>query len=644
MISRSSRLFFVLLSLFALTAAGAGRRVVFVDNGRTEQGNGNYDKPYNRLAIAERYSSFDDVIYVAEGSGPYDESITLKRGQILVGSAYGLEALRADDKLELDAPVVAAMQGPGPIIRGGVTLTGTNLVAGVTVVTMGAAAIAASATSGPLTIRNTYVRTTAHANGIVLSAVDYPVTVSGGSLDATAEGNGIAIWGGSGDVTFDGFNVAGNFGNAVDIRGRVRGAVVFRGRFAIKIADATQPAVTIAGNTGRVEFAVPLQITARAPGLTIAQSSVKVGAGWSWISTAEATALSIVDSTVDAGFVSVSAAGTQAKLAEGIVLDKVRGRLVIAGEEEKPGTGGTIRNARLHGIRVTQSSGVRIANMTLVDDGTPERVKCDEAVESKTNLQCRAALYLRHLSRSEFSNITVNGGRQIGLNGNNLQDVTFGGLEIHGIGDAPSDAAVLLDEINGTVRFNRCTFDDAAGGAVVIAQQFNAGKVIFDRSTLGAPGRPVAAPQLVLLRSHGSARLEVELRNSNIHDNAGGAVRGEAAGSSALRLTLVDTHVERLGGTSIDLAAREGAQIALAFERADVMTPAVVDRPAVTIAANDASSACFSVAQSRVYTAAAGAPVRITAAPSARVSIVRGNGEPPGIEAPASATAVSACP
>src|SRR5437764_2051676 len=284
MISRSSLLLLILASLIALPAAAAGRRVIFVDNRSAEEGSGMYAKPFKRLTTAQQASSFDDVIYVAEGSAPYDESITLKRGQVLVGSAYGLEALRADDKMELEAPVVAAMAGPGPTIRGTVPLTGSNILAGITVVTMGAAAVAASTTTGPLTIRNTYVHTAAHANGIVLSAVDYPVTIAGGALEATAQGNGIAVWGGTADVTFDGFNVTGDFGNAIDVRGRTRGAVVFRGRSTIKIADATQPAVTIGGSTGRVEFAVPLQITARAPGLSIQQSNVNVGAGSSWIS------------------------------------------------------------------------------------------------------------------------------------------------------------------------------------------------------------------------------------------------------------------------------------------------------------------------------------------------------------------------
>ena len=77
------------------------------------------------------------MIYVAEGTVPYDESISLKRGQIWVGSAFGLEALRTDLQMELDAPVVAAMKGTGPVINGTVTLAGDNLVAGFTVATAG---------------------------------------------------------------------------------------------------------------------------------------------------------------------------------------------------------------------------------------------------------------------------------------------------------------------------------------------------------------------------------------------------------------------------------------------------------------------------------------------------------------------------
>ncbi|MEK6374808.1 MAG: right-handed parallel beta-helix repeat-containing protein [Acidobacteriota bacterium] len=647
MTGRLLLLLLILTSFLALPAAAAGRRVIFVDNSRDGEGDGSYERPFKRLSSAQTAGSYNggEVIYVAEGSAPYDESITLRRGQYFIGAAYGLETLRTDLRMELDAPIVAAVQGPGPTIRGTVTVAGDNLVAGFTVATAGPAAISASGAAGQVTIRNTYVRTSNRAMGIVLSGVDHPVTIAGGGLEATAEGNGIAIWGGNGEVTFDGFAVGGNFANAIDVRGRTRGAVTFRGRAAIKIADATQPAVTIANCAGRVEIAVPLQITARAPGLSITQSTAKISGGSSWIATTDATALEIRDANVEAAFVSVSAVGLEGgRLREGIVVDKLRGTLVISGENERPASGGTIRNARLHGIAVTQSSNVRIAHMVLTDDGGGDRAKCDEQIESKTNLHCRAALYLRHVARSEFSNVTVSGGKQIGLNANNLEDVVFGGLEIRGVGDDAAEAAAVIDEVRGNVRFNRCVFEDAAGGAIVVAQQFNAGRMIFDRCTIGAAGRPVAAPYLLTFRSSAAGRLDIEVRNADVHDNAGSAVRAEAAGRSVLRLAFVDSHVQRFGRTAIEVFAREQAQTSLSFERADVMTPAVVDRPAVTVAASDGASACVAVVHSRVYVAAAVAPIRLTGTPNARLGVVRDTTGGPAIDAPAGAAALSACP
>src|SRR5213592_4470681 len=108
MISRPLRFLLILVPFLTVPAAAIGRHVVFVDNNRAEEGTGSFEKPFRRLVLAQQYSSRDDVIYVAEGSVPYDESIRLQRGQIWVGSAFGLEALRSD-QLELDAPVIAAM-------------------------------------------------------------------------------------------------------------------------------------------------------------------------------------------------------------------------------------------------------------------------------------------------------------------------------------------------------------------------------------------------------------------------------------------------------------------------------------------------------------------------------------------------------
>ncbi len=149
MIARATRFTLVVLFLCA-PAFAAGRRVIFVDNSRSAEGAGTRDQPYRRLALAQSFSSIGDVIYVAEGS--YDEGITLKKGQLLIGAAYGLESIRVDLKIELDAPIVAAVQGPGPSIHGTITMVGDNVVAGLTSVvekTTGLVAFALRATVLP---------------------------------------------------------------------------------------------------------------------------------------------------------------------------------------------------------------------------------------------------------------------------------------------------------------------------------------------------------------------------------------------------------------------------------------------------------------------------------------------------------------
>jgi hypothetical protein len=373
--------------------------------------------------------------------------------------------------------------------------------------------------------------------------------------------------------------------------------------------------------------------------LVVTKAAVTISGDSSWIDAIGGAAVEIRDASVDAGFVSVSASGV---LNEGIVVEKSRGAFTITGEKGKPGSGGTIRNARLHGIAIMQSANVRIANVALVDDGGGDRAKCDEQVEAKTNLQCRAALYLRHVAHAELSNISVSGGKQVGLNANNLEDVVFGGLEIRDVGDEPAEAAVVLDEIVGKVRFSRCVFDNAAGGAVVVAQQFNAGQLLFDRCTIGAAKRPLAAASLIALRGRGGARLDVEFRNSDIDDNAGSAVSVEAAGASAVRLTVSDSRIQRFGRTAIDVKANEQAQASLVMRGSDVYAPGILDAPAVTVAAGGFASACVDISASRIVTGAAGAPVRLSGEPRAKLSVVRNSGGT-AVDAPPSAAVVASC-
>ena len=587
-----------LLLAFAvpLSAQAAGRRVVFVDNRVPPGGAGGIHQPFATIDQAMRSAGDFDVIFVAETDQPYLASVNLRRGQMLIGSAYGLEAIRAEMKVEFDAPVVPAAQGPGPLIQGSVTMAGDNVLAGVTIATAAPAAISAASPGGPISILGTYIRTSGGANGIAISGCDFPVTVTGGGVTATG-GAGISLYGGRGEAVFERFGLDGSFTNALDIRQRMA-PTTFRGKAVIDVTDAIQPAVTIADCTGRVDIEIPLRVTGRARGISITRSSAKINGDGSRVTTTGAPALEIRDSAVEAAFANVSATGGD----RGIIVDKLHGSLAIAG--------GAIRDTRIYGITVTQSANVRLSNMTITDAGSGDRTKCDDAVEEKTNLRCGAAIHLRHLARSEFENITVTGGKQNGLNANNLEDVTFGGLQIHGAGDEPGETAVLLDEARGTVKFNRCVFDDAAGGAVLIAQQFNSAKIVFERCAFAAAARPTGASHLIILRSSATARLEVEIRNAEIHDNAASALRAEAGGTSSISLAIVDARIERLGRTAIEVVARDRAQARLLLRGTTIFTPGNDALPAVDIATSGAASACADFTGNQIITGGAVPSIR----------------------------------
>jgi len=493
-------------------------------------------------------------------------------------------------------PPTPAAQGPGPLIRGSVGLSGDNVVAGVTVETSVPAAIHAISPAGPISVLSTYIRTSSGALGVWLNANDFPATFRGGGITANG-GGGVTMHIGRGEVIFDGFDIGGTFTTVLDVRNRM-GPVVFRGRAAIDATAASQPAVTIADCAGRVDFDVPLRITANARGLWIVKSSVKIGAPSSRLATTNATALEIRDSAVEAAFADVSSTGGD----RGIVVDKLRGSLAIAG--------GTIRDARVYGITISQSSGIRLSKMNLIDDGSGDRSKCDDAIEANTNLRCGAALHLRHVSRSEFEDITVTGGKQIGLNANNLEDVSFSGLEIRGTGDEPGEAAVVIDEVKGTVKFARCTFEDSAGGAVIVAQQFNSAAITFDICTFGALARPAAAEHLIVFRTSGSGRLDAAVRYSRLHDNAASAVRAEGRDGSAINVVIADSNLHGFGGSAIEVAARDQSRAALTLRGTTIATHSST-LPAVDVSAAATASACAGLTGNQISTGGAASPVRL---------------------------------
>jgi hypothetical protein len=310
-------------------------------------------------------------------------------------------------------------------------------------------------------------------------------------------------------------------------------------------------------------------------------------------------------------------------LDEGIILDRVHGRVSITGVDGKRGTGGAILHARGNGIRIVQTNNVHVTGITLTDSGVnkPARgVRCAGAFDVNSTAVCRAALYLRHISDSTFENIVVDGGSAMGINANNIRDVSFGGLEIHGSGNETFESGVLLQEAGGTVTFSRSSFVDNAGSEMLVEQRFNDGRIVLDRCVLAATGRPDVAPHLLEVRTFGTAKVNVDLRTAELRDNLGSAIDAVAGESSTLSLDARDSSIQHFGHGVVSVASKQSgkAQVTL---RGNTIVALVSDRAWVDVGTSDISTACVDLSANR-FSSMPGTVIRLAASPRSTMRVI----------------------
>ena len=625
--------FVLALSLFATSASAA--RAIFVDNRAAAPGQGTPQSPFVTLALAASSSGVGDVIYVVESPAPYLDSIVLKKGQILAGSAFGLDAVRTEFHVDTGV-AVPAVQGPGPELHGTIATSGNNVIAGCTIVAEGVTGIAASGAFGALTVRPVYFKTSKGGFAIFLQDQHGKVTIAGGAVDATLQGSGLGFTGGEGEIVVDRCPISGEFTTALRIIGRRLGAITFRRGSKLRITDAGDDAIVLRDldRSAPLVFDDVVTVRGRRRGLVASNVGKLTLGGASTLSTTNAAALDVRDSGVELSLESVSAAGVApGTLDEGIVLDRVHGRIAITGIEGKAGSGGAILHARSNGIRIAQTSNVRIAGMTLTDSGVngqkvngqAKGVRCAGAFDVNSTAVCRAALYLRHVTDSTFENIVVDGGGAMGINANNVRDVAFSGLDIHRSGDETFESGVLLQEVGGTITFSASAFADNAGSEILVEQRFNDGRLVLDRCTLSAPQRPEVAKQLLEIQVFGAAKLDVAVRNSAMRDSIGSAIEASAAETSSLALAVIDTTLQHFGHGIIAAAATQTSRLAVTIHGSQFAAPAVRERAWVDVTGTDNAAVCVDVSGNR-FVAPEGPAIGLMATPHALFRVTGSGG------------------
>ncbi len=620
-----TRTLFAIFAAVIFIATSASARVIFVDSVAVAPGQGTRQWPFATLASAASASGDGDVIYVADSGTPYTDSIVLKKGQILVGSAFGLDNVRSEFKVDTGIEL-PAREGASPVIKGTISTSGNNIIAGCTIVAERIPGISGSGAFGTLTVRDVYFKTSLGGFAIFLLDQHGKVTITGGSVDATQQGGGLGFSGGEGGISANHCPVSGDFTTALRVSNRRLGPITFGRGTKFRVADASDDAIFLRDieKSAPILFEDVVTVHGRRRGFVATNvGSVKLG-GSSTLNTTNGAALDVRDSGVELSFESVSASGVApGTLDEGIVVDRVHGHVTITGVDGKAGTGGAILHARANGMRITQTANVRIAGITLTDSGvnTPARgARCAGMFDVNSTAVCRAALYLRHLTDSTFENIVVDGGGAMGINANNLRDVSFSGLDIHRAGDETFESGVLLQELSGTVTFSASSFSDNAGSEVLVEQRFNTGRLVLERCTLSAPQRPDVAKQLLAAQVSGGARLDIAVRNSDLRDSIGSAIEASSSESGSLALAVAGTTLQHFGHGIITGSAAQSSHLAIAIHGSQFAAPAVRERAWIEIAGKDKATVCADLNANR-FTAPEGTAIRLAAGPGSQLAI-----------------------
>ncbi|HEU4887235.1 MAG TPA: right-handed parallel beta-helix repeat-containing protein [Thermoanaerobaculia bacterium] len=200
----------IFLSFFALLGlTGPATAATFVVNAAAPAGgDGSPERPLRSLRAAEEASGPGDTIVLVRGSGPYDESITLERGQTLSASAE---------------PAAAAL----PVIR----------------VKENAAIVARDAAD--LTIRDIAIELSGSANGIALHGATGTVSIRGSSITGATSGKAIDVEGGDAAITVEAAVITGaDFGVELE---NVKGTFAIAGG---TIRDVRKRGIAIVKSSG----------------------------------------------------------------------------------------------------------------------------------------------------------------------------------------------------------------------------------------------------------------------------------------------------------------------------------------------------------------------------------------------------------
>jgi hypothetical protein len=212
------------------------------------------------------------------------------------------------------------------------------------------------------------------------------------------------------------------------------------------------------------------------------------------------------------------------------------GALTVAGTGSA-GSGGTIQSTTQRGARFTNATGIGLSWMNFTNNGTNQdaAATCGDGLNG-TNTNCGAGIDLQGVTGVTLDRLALSGGTQMGVNGNNVTNLTITNSTVQNVGDEVNEDGVQLVNLKGTCTMTDATFsgnfhrqlelqNSGAGNALT---SLNITRVTFNRGTYVS-----TAAQGMLVAGHNGAAMNVTVQDSDFLNNFGSGFFAQGVGTTA---------------------------------------------------------------------------------------------------------------
>ncbi|MDC8011166.1 tandem-95 repeat protein [Tahibacter soli] len=432
-------------------------------------------------------------------------------------------------------------------------LDGTLNATGVVTLNGGDAGIDVTTNSaGTVNFSNTGSSITNPTNEAIVIDSSSPTFTYAGTISKTNTGTGIRLSNNTGgtqsypgaitlssaaanaiDLSANGATTM-NFSGAVGItstlgdgvRHQTSGTVNFSGGLTITSASGDGIDATGGGTlTVTAPGAVVNTISTTGTGTSLNMATTQIGAGG-------LTFRSITNNGTGANGISLVNTGTAAG----------NGGLVITGVGTTNNSGGTINNHSVRGIHTNGLKSLSLSNMGFTSNGTNQdaAATCGDALNA-TNTNCGAAINMLATSAVSLSNVDVSGGTQMGINGNDVNNLTMDDVTVQNVGDEVLEDGVQLVNLRGTANITNSSFTgnfhrqfEVQNRNAATALTLTVNNVTFDRNTYVS-----TSGQNVLIAGHGTSQpMTTTITNSIFRRSFGSAITAQGVDNAAMTFNI----------------------------------------------------------------------------------------------------------